>query len=176
MVIAVNKYKTNYVWVRFFAFYAGIGCNISYRKIFYFSSDYSYSVSGNTTAWIVVNSETEIKTNLGGVFGSREVTTAQDGILKIARRIVGNQENMIPKRSELESGEKYIQVEKGSVATEYEPYIENTEVDVTLPAIPTLDGTNTLSIDTTVQPSNVYIQAPKDSLEATQIANELEEI
>lgn len=58
----------------------------------------------------------------------------------------------------------------------YEPYIENTEVDVTLPAIPTLDGTNTLSIGTTVQPSNMYIQAPKDSIEATQIANELEEI
>lgn len=58
----------------------------------------------------------------------------------------------------------------------YEPYIENTEVDVTLPAIPTLDGTNTLSIGTTVQPSNVYVQAPKDSIEAIQIANELEEI
>lgn len=42
--------------------------------------------------------------------------------------------------------------------------------------IPTLDGTNTLSIDTTVQPSNVYIQAPKDSIEATMIANALEEI
>ena len=73
----------------------------------------------------------------------------------------------------------------------YEPYIEettniyldepisqnesislsDTEVD-----IPTIEGTNTLSINTTVQPSNVYIQAPKDSIEATQIANRLEEI
>ena len=42
--------------------------------------------------------------------------------------------------------------------------------------IPTIDGTNVITIDTTVQPSNVYIQAPKDSLEAIQIANRLEEI
>lgn len=42
--------------------------------------------------------------------------------------------------------------------------------------IPTIEGTNTLSIGTTVQPSNMYIQAPKDSIEATQIANRLEEI
>lgn len=45
----------------------------------------------------------------------------------------------------------------------YEPYIENTEVDVTLPAIPTLDGTNVLSIDTTVQPSNVYVKSRHES-------------
>ena len=40
----------------------------------------------------------------------------------------------------------------------YEPYIENTEVDVTLPALPTLSGTNMLSVGTEVQPSNVYIK------------------
>ena len=45
----------------------------------------------------------------------------------------------------------------------YEQYIENTEVDVTLPAIPTLDGTNTLSIGTTVQPSNVYVKSRHES-------------
>lgn len=49
--------------------------------------------------------------------------------------------------------------------------LSDTNVD-----IPTIEGTNVLTINTTVQPSNVYIQAPKDSLEATQIANELEEI
>lgn len=73
----------------------------------------------------------------------------------------------------------------------YEPYIEETtniyldnpieeneniSLSDTNVNIPTLDGTNTLSIGTTVQPSNMYIQAPKDSIEATQIANELEEI
>ena len=42
--------------------------------------------------------------------------------------------------------------------------------------IPTIEGTNTLTIDTTVQPSNVYVQAPKDSLKVSQIANRLEEI
>ena len=40
----------------------------------------------------------------------------------------------------------------------YEPYIEDTELDITLPALPTLSGTNILSIGTTVQPSEVYIK------------------
>lgn len=44
----------------------------------------------------------------------------------------------------------------------YEPYIENTELDVTLPALPTLSGTNILSIGTTMQPSKVYIKGEKE--------------
>ena len=40
----------------------------------------------------------------------------------------------------------------------YEPYIENTEVDVTLPAMPTLSGSNTLTVGTEVQPSEAYIK------------------
>lgn len=39
----------------------------------------------------------------------------------------------------------------------YEPYIENTDVDVTLPALPVLPGTNTLTVGTEVQPSGVEI-------------------
>ena len=40
----------------------------------------------------------------------------------------------------------------------YEPYIENTELNVTLPALPTLSGTNALSVGTEVRPSNVYLK------------------
>ena len=43
----------------------------------------------------------------------------------------------------------------------YEPYIENTEVDVALPALPTLPGTNVLSVGTVVQPSKVYVKGEK---------------
>ena len=59
----------------------------------------------------------------------------------------------------------------------YEPYIEPTTTNIYLDEpievneskelsdtnvnIPTINGTNILSIDTTVQPSNVYVQAPK---------------
>lgn len=39
----------------------------------------------------------------------------------------------------------------------YEPYIENTDIDVTLPALPTLPGTNVLSVRTEVQPSKIDI-------------------
>jgi hypothetical protein len=46
----------------------------------------------------------------------------------------------------------------GSEPLPYEPYIENTDLDVTLPALPTLTGTNVLSVGTEVQPSNVYIK------------------
>lgn len=45
----------------------------------------------------------------------------------------------------------------GSTPLPYEPYIENTEVDVTLPALPTLPGTNVLSVGTEVQPSKIDI-------------------
>ena len=51
-----------------------------------------------------------------------------------------------------------IQFEKNSTATSYEPYIENTEVDVTLPALPTIKGTNVLSVGTTVQPSKIEVK------------------
>ena len=40
----------------------------------------------------------------------------------------------------------------------YEPYIENTDLDVTLPALPTIKGTNELSVGTAVQPSKVYVK------------------
>ena len=43
----------------------------------------------------------------------------------------------------------------------YEPYIEDTELDVSLPTLPTLSGTNTLSVETTVQPSKVMIKTGK---------------
>ena len=55
-----------------------------------------------------------------------------------------------------------IQLETGSEATGYEPYSEDTELNVTLPALPTLSGTNILSIGTTVQPSKVYIKGEKE--------------
>lgn len=40
----------------------------------------------------------------------------------------------------------------------YEPYIEDTELDVTLPALPTLSGTNTLMVDTQVKPSKIMVK------------------
>lgn len=39
----------------------------------------------------------------------------------------------------------------------YEPYIKNADLDVTLPALPTVTGTNVLSVGTEVQPSKIDI-------------------
>lgn len=87
------------------------------------TSDYDYNQAQNATAFIVVNSNTAITTANGGVFGSLAVTTTQDGILKIARRIKGNNEAMIPKREDFENNSKHIQISINSVNDDnYEPY------------------------------------------------------
>ena len=87
------------------------------------TSDYDYNQAQNATAFIVVNSNTAITTANGGVFGSLTVTTTQDGILKIARRIKGNNETMVPKREDFENNSKHIQISINSVNGEnYEPY------------------------------------------------------
>ena len=53
----------------------------------------------------------------------------------------------------------YPMIRKADIEDDtYEPYIENTDLDVTLPALPTLTGTNVLSVETTIQPSNIYIK------------------
>ena len=87
------------------------------------TSDYDYNQAQNATAFIVVNSNTAITTANGGVFGSLTVTTTQDGILKIARRIKGNNETMIPKREDFENNSKHIQISINSVNDDnYDPY------------------------------------------------------
>lgn len=52
----------------------------------------------------------------------------------------------------------YPMIRKADIEDDtYEPYIENTELDVALPEIPALAGTNTLTVGTEVQPSDVEI-------------------
>jgi hypothetical protein len=53
----------------------------------------------------------------------------------------------------------YPMIRKANIEDDtYEPYIEDTDLDVTLPALPTMTGTNTLTVGTEVQPSNVYLK------------------
>lgn len=53
----------------------------------------------------------------------------------------------------------YPMIHKADIEDDtYEPYIENTDLDVTLPELPTLAGTNVLTVGTEVQPSDVYIK------------------
>lgn len=58
------------------------------------------------------------------------------------------------------------------------PILENESISLsdTNVDIPTIDGTNVISIDTTVQPSNVYIQAPKDTPKMIEARERLEVI
>lgn len=57
----------------------------------------------------------------------------------------------------------YPMIRKADIEDDtYNPYITNTELDVTLPALPVLSGTNTLTVGTEVQPSKVYIKGEKE--------------
>lgn len=80
---------------------------------------------------------------------------------------------------------------EGTTALPYEPFTEPTTTNIYLDEpigenesislsdtevdIPTIEGTNVLTIDTTVQPSNVYVQAPKDTDEIIYLTTILEE-
>ena len=57
-----------------------------------------------------------------------------------------------------------IMLNSGTEPLPYEPYIENTDLDVTLPALPAIKGTNQMSIDTEVQPSRMDIKGRIKSL------------
>lgn len=60
----------------------------------------------------------------------------------------------------------YPMIRKADIEDDtYELYIKNTELDVTLPALPTLSGTNTLSVGTEVQPSSVTVKSKIKKLE-----------
>lgn len=53
----------------------------------------------------------------------------------------------------------YPMIRKANIEDDtYESYITSTELDVTLPALPTLSGINTLSVGTAVQPSKINIK------------------
>ena len=53
----------------------------------------------------------------------------------------------------------YPMIRKADIEDDtYEPYIENTDLDVTLPALPTIKGTNEMSVGTAVQPSEIEVK------------------
>ena len=83
------------------------------------------------------------------------------------------------------------QLEKGSIATDYEPYHEPTITNIYLDEpigenesislsdtnvnIPTIRGTNVLTVDTTVQPNNVYVKSRHESSYETAMRERYEE-
>lgn len=73
-----------------------------------------------------------------------------------------------------------VKINNTNVANIYldSPIYENESISLsdTNVDIPTIDGTNVISIDTTVQPSNVYIQAPKDTPKMIEARERLEVI
>lgn len=73
----------------------------------------------------------------------------------------------------------YPMIRKAAIEDDtYEPYIENTELDAELPELQTVEGTNTLSIRTAVQPSQVLVEAmyPNDSYILTSEISTFEDI
>lgn len=115
-----------------------------------------------------VNSGASTQNN-GVWLNNPQTVNVIDGFLTIGYRIYGN---INP-----EDYETILAL--GSTATDYEPYHEPTITNIYLNTpiganesislsdtnvnIPTIRGTNVLSIDTTVQPSNVYVKAREES-------------
>ncbi len=64
----------------------------------------------------------------------------------------------VPNGASIDNYFQVMIVKHGDDTDTYEPYIENTDLDVTLPALPTVTGTNVLSVGTEVQPSKVYLK------------------
>ena len=85
-------------------------------------------------------------------FGSGTNFTLTDTTILLCAIVVGPQQV-------LNNVTFYPMIRKADIEDDtYEPYIENTDLDVTLPALPVLPGTNTMSIDTEVQPSRMDIK------------------
>ena len=97
--------------------------------------------SGNTT--LEYNSEYVVDTGNGHLFDS---TDAHSAVIRINTGYTCDNLTFYPMI-------RLATIEDDT----YEPYIENTELDVALPEIPALAGTNTLSVGTNVQPSVVEI-------------------
>ena len=119
----------------------------------------TYMISSNVLMRIIYayNDDQKIGVCLNSADGvySRSFTVpagANNIAISMMKRVAGVQVDITP------SDFIWGQIEKGSEATTYEPYITNTELDVTLPALSTIKGTNTLSVNTSIQPSNMYIK------------------
>lgn len=149
------------------------------------NSDKSISLSFDSvpfTRWVTINSNVSVTTgyilsgcpNLGisGLALRATSTNTQNYVQDTGTGVsindtIGEYVNIdirIPSNYANSSLTFYPMIRKANIADDtYEPYIEDTELDVGLPALPTLSGTNTLSIETEVQPSNMeIIYAPKE--------------
>lgn len=147
------------------------------------NNDKSITCNGTATGTTAITINTIFSINstkisgcpMGGSWSSFEldllnINTNNVDVIDTGNGAVIQNENSYRVRIRIASGYTcnnltfYPMIRKADIEDDtYEPYIENTEVDVTLPAIPTLDGTNTLSIGTTVQPSNVYVKSRHES-------------
>lgn len=79
------------------------------------------------------------------------VNSTVDGSVRVMIRIPGQYANS--------NITFYPMLRKADIEDDtYEPYIENTELDVELPALLTLPGTNILYVETEVQPSKIEVK------------------
>jgi len=132
-VSGVNLFDYNWLWtkenVKLNDYFNYITIAMKPNTEYTISNNYRVLKSSERieTALIVVNSETEIITANGGVDRIRTVTTASDGLLRIAYRIqLANvtYQDIVVNRDTLADGTYYIQINEGSSASPYEPYHE----------------------------------------------------
>ena len=137
--------------------YPDIGSSNKFKSIYVgdgkFTLSTNYPLTSGSTAIYLLSGEISDGVSptaaLNGAWNEHNKTIiSENGYVTIVYRILNT----------INPCNYWVMLNSGSTALPYEPYIENTELDVTLPALPTLSGTNTLSVGTTVQPSKVYLQ------------------
>lgn len=167
-----------------------IGWDVKYKSIFVGEGTFTLSTTcpkqddGNATNLFFLsgNVSTGANSATNGVYNNHPVTvTSLNGYVTIGYRA----QSYDPRNYT-------TMLNEGTTALPYEPFTEPTTTNIYLDEpiganesislsdtnvdIPTIDGTNVISIDTTVQPSNVYIQAPKDTPKMIEARERLEVI
>lgn len=159
--------------------------NSNYKSIKIYLKKGKYTLSSNINLLIVRFITSQVyQSNPSGSNLTKTFTfeIENDGYISLAFRNENNQ---------TWDNSTNLQIEIGDTATTYEEYtsptittiyldspiyanesisLSDTEVD-----IPTIRGTNVLTVDTTVQPSNIYVKARKESSYETAIREDYEE-
>lgn len=166
-----------------------IGWDVKYKSIFVGEGIFTLSTTcpkqddGNATNLFFLsgNVSTGANSATNGVYNNHPVTvTSLNGYVTIGYRA----QSYDPRNYT-------TMLNAGTTALPYEPFTEPTTTNIYLDEpisenesislsdtevdIPTIEGTNVLTIDTTVQPSNVYVQSRKDNDEIVYLTTILEE-
>ena len=95
-----------------------------------YTASTSYEKNGSEVSWMIVNSTTTPSSATYGVSSTTPVTitTNNDGIARLYKRIQSNTGTKIPKISDFQNGDEWLMINTGDTAKPYAPYGYNVPV------------------------------------------------